>query len=42
MYGKESNNRLDLVIIDYMKLIHNNEVGSINDKTFKNLILNKL
>lgn len=39
---KESNNGLDLVIIDYMELIPNNEVGSINDKTFKNLILNKL
>ena len=33
---KESNNGLDLVIIDYMKLIPNNEVDSINDKTFKN------
>lgn len=39
---KESNNGLDLVIIDYMKLIPNNEVDSINDKTFKNMILNKL
>lgn len=39
---KESNNGLDLVIIDYMELIPNNEVDSINDKTFKNLILNKL
>lgn len=39
---KESNNGLDLVIIDYMELIPNNEVDSINDKTFKNMILNKL
>lgn len=39
---KESNSGLDLVIIDYMELIPNNEVDSINDKTFKNLILNKL
>lgn len=39
---KEPNNGLDLVIIDYMELIPNNEVDSINDKTFKKLILNKL
>lgn len=39
---KESNSGLDLVIIDYMELISNNEVDSINNKTFKNMILNKL